>query len=80
MKVSKQQLRKIIKEEKRKVILEQGLPGGTGALEDQMMEMLEEYIAQLAESGEAGVVEVETLITQLVGRAIDIATRDGVIK
>ena len=114
MKIARRQLRRIIREEKARLLREltpgdagiaaagggtpahqgfaaaaaeaetewktQGLPLVPGALEDQMMEMLEEYITQLAESGEEGAVEVETLLTQLVSRAIDIATRDGIIR
>ena len=80
MKVTKRQLRQIIKEEAETAWKAQGMPLVPGALEDQMMEMLEEYIARLAESGEEGAVEVETLLTQLVSRAIDIATRDGIIR
>jgi hypothetical protein len=81
MRITKRQLRQIIKEETlAKYKHRRNLPPFPGALEDQMMDMLEEYITRLAESGEEGAVEVETLLTQLVSRAIDIATRDGVIK
>ena len=114
MKITKRQLRRIIKEEKRKLLKEitpgaagiAAMGGGTpadqgfaaaaaeeprktarraqapfpGALEDQMMDMLEEYITRLVESGDVGVIEVETLLNHLVSRAIDIAVMEGVIK
>ena len=90
MKITKRQLRRIIKEEtggdwegepapKKKTYM-RPRPRFPGALQDQMMEMLEEYINRLAESGTETAVEVETLITQLVSRAIDIAVRDEIIK
>ena len=45
--------------------------------EDIVMEALEEYINALAAGNSA--VEIEALLTQLVGRAVDIAVRDKVI-
>ena len=81
MRITKRQLRQIIKEETvEKWKDRRNPPPFPGALQDQMMDMLEEYIGRLVESGEVGVVEVETLLTQLVNRAIDIAVRDGVIR
>ena len=45
--------------------------------EDIVMGALEEYIDALAAGNSA--VEIETLLTQLVGRAVDIAVRDKII-
>jgi len=75
MKVSKKQLRQIIKEEKAKLF--ESFAGSPAAAEDVVMEALEEYIDVLSAGNSA--VEIEALLTQLVGRAIDIAVRDEVI-
>ena len=88
MKITKRQLRRLIREEKQKLLKEAqrtSPPRGTprfassnpqGA-EDVVMEALEEYIDALSAGNSA--VEIEALLTQLVGRAIDIAVRDEVI-
>ena len=88
MKITKRQLRRLIREEKQKLLKEarrtspaRGAPRFASAdpqgAEDIVMEALEEYIDALSAGNSA--IEIEALLTQLVGRAIDIAVRDEVI-
>ena len=105
MKISKRQLRRIIREEKRQLLegyKEEREKAAASThfkpspqfpkmtypedrakakvpqhAEDIVMEALEEFIDALSAGNSA--VEIEALLTQLVGRAVDIAVRDEVI-
>ena len=86
MKITRKQLRRLIRE----AMPPGGVPDVLGAMgggkfqprdpqgaEDIVMEALEEFIDALSVGNSA--VEIEALLTQLVGRAVDIAVRDKVI-